>query len=393
MLYLGVIVLTFFLLIFPLLSTGATLMSLVHFPGGIRIGITQLMSQQEALRWGIVPHPDVAEFLHMFLRHVMNCLSGELGHSFLTLRSVAVELSERIINTALLVGGSLFASLLIGCGLVSYQERDERGRTSLIGKISAQIVNSSPTFWVGMMFLLLGSFILPEFIGVGFPQFGTIDYYVWIQSVNTGAGAFMICIDVLFHLFLPMAALTISGSFFIYSTLKSTLTDRLSSKQITVDEDRGIDQNQSFYMNLLSTLGAIKEWFPLYMCSIILIEVIFTWRGVGRNLFDAILRLDYPVIRGSIIVLSLFVILMHFIIDVSFSIMVWLEPNLTEAEKEQLCSANDCCCSLDLIRQKEWRGGGGRPSSHSKIIEQMVYHLLDEYHPMHPSLVVVQSTE
>ena len=336
-LYIGVIIFTFFLLVIPLMYYGASLMCLVH-NGSIRLGYDYSMVQQDIMKWALVRHPDVAEFLNMFLRHMMNCLSGDYGHSCLTQDPIAYELSERIVNSALLIGGSLFSSLLIGSGLVAYQEGENRGKESVIGRISTHLSYSTPTFWLGMMVLFAGSYALPELIGVGFPEYGTISYEVWLASVGSGAGAFMIAIDVLLHLCLPMCALTISGSVFVYATLKSNLTENLTKRSLTRECVKGKRTEFIFYSNLKNSLKVIKEWFPAFMSTIILMEVVFTWRGVGRFLFDAILRLDYPAIRGSIITLSLFVILAHLIIDVSLNIMIKFENNLNHLERFELRS-------------------------------------------------------
>ncbi|MHA1930370.1 MAG: hypothetical protein ACTSV2_17500, partial [Candidatus Thorarchaeota archaeon] len=114
--YIGVIFLTFILLIIPVLSQDATIMSVL---GGDlrRIPWPPRIVEQDIVKWGYVQHPDVAEWINMCFRHMMNCLSGDFGHSYLTQRQVSNDLAERIANTALLVGMSLFTSLLIGSAL------------------------------------------------------------------------------------------------------------------------------------------------------------------------------------------------------------------------------------------------------------------------------------
>jgi len=337
MLYIGIIALSFFLLVIPLLNVGADLMCLAH-DGSNRLGFDYVMVQEDISKWALVPHPDVAEFIQMLWRHMMNCLSGDYGHSFLTQWLVSRELNERIGNSALLVIGSLFASLIIGCGLVAHQEGEKRGKKSLRCLISTQVMNSTPTFWLGMIALFAGSYALPEIIGFGFPEFGTVSYEVWLPSVSTGAGALMIAIDVIFHLFLPMSVLTISGSVIIYSTLKTNLTENLTENNVTKGSAKGRSAEFIFYSSLKNSLAVIKQWLPIFLSTVILVEIVFTWRGVGRFLFDSILRMDYPAIRGCIITISLFVIVAHFIVDVAFNIMVTFEKDLNSLERCELQS-------------------------------------------------------
>ena len=208
----------------------------------------------------------------------------------------------------------------------------------MIGNISTQVTSSTPTFWLGMMALFAGSFALPEILGVGFPEFGTISYDVWLASVSTGSGAIMIAIDVIFHLFLPMCVLTITGSVAIFSTLKTDLTENLTQRNLARGNVKGKGVDYIFYSSLKKSLHVIKQWLPAFISSIILVEVVFTWRGVGCYLFNSVLRMDYPVIRGSIITLSLFVIVTHLIIDIAFNIMVNFEKDLNSLERCELQS-------------------------------------------------------
>ncbi|MGY5878902.1 MAG: ABC transporter permease [Candidatus Thorarchaeota archaeon] len=304
----------------------------------IRDPYAYVMIEQDIVKWALVPHPDVAELFNMFWRHMMNCLSGDYGHAFMTRHLVSQDLGERVVNSALLIGGSLFASLLIGSGLVAQQEGEKRGKKSSIGRISTQVNNSTPTFWLGMIALFAGSYALPEILGFGFPEFGTISYEVWLASVGTGMGAIMIAIDVLFHLFLPMCVLTISGSIMVFSTLKTKLTENLTERNLTRSCAKGTGTGYTFYSSMENSLEVIKQWFPAFISTIILVEVVFTWRGVGRFLFDGLLRLDYPVIRGCIITLSLFVIVTQLIVDVAFNIMITFEKDLNSLERLELQS-------------------------------------------------------
>ncbi|MCK5265574.1 MAG: hypothetical protein KAR03_08200, partial [Candidatus Thorarchaeota archaeon] len=171
--YLGVIFLTFFLLNIPVLFYGLSPMCFLYGLD-LRHPLGMELMHQDIAKWGYVQHPDVAEWINMCFRHMMNCLSGDFGHSYLTQRLVSNDLAERIANTALLVGVSLFTSLLIGSVLVAREEDNERGKSTKIGKISSQIIRSTPIFWVGMVVLFVGAYALPEHLGFGFPESGTI---------------------------------------------------------------------------------------------------------------------------------------------------------------------------------------------------------------------------
>ena len=337
--YIGVIVFTFFLLIIPVLLYGANPMCLVY-PLELRHPFGIELMQQDLVKWGYVSHPDVAEWINMFWRHMLNCISGDFGHSFLTREPVSIGLSERTANTSLLIGMSLFTSLLIGSALVAHQEGDGKQKSSKISQVSSQITNSAPIYWVGMVVLFAGAYVLPEHFGFGFPEYGTIYYETWYASLTTGSGGIMIFIDVLFHLVLPMSVLTLCGSSIIYSTLKTNLSEKLTIEKATTDFVKGVSSEYNFYSSLRKSLQIIKEWFPVFISTVVLVEVVFNWRGVGHWLFHSILLMDFPAIRGCIITLSLFIILADLIFDIAFNLLMGLEKNLNRIELFELRTEN-----------------------------------------------------
>ena len=337
--YIGVIFLTFFLLNIPVLFYGLSPMCFLYGLD-LRHPLGMELMHQDIAKWGYVSHPDVAEWINMCFRHVVNCLSGDYGHSLVTIKPVSSHISERIANTALLVGMSLFASLLIGSALVARDEDNERGESSKIGQISSQIARSTPIYWLGMIVLFVGAYALPEHLGFGFPEFGTISYEVLDASLTSALGGIMIFMDVLFHLALPMSVLTLGGTSIIYSTLKINLSENLTIERATTDFVKGISSEYNFYSSLRTSLQVIKEWFPVFISTVVLVEVVFTWRGVGQWLFYSILLMDYAAIRGCIITLSLFVILADLIFDVAFNLLMSLEKNLNPLERYELRTEN-----------------------------------------------------
>ena len=339
-LYIGVIFFTFFLLNIPALLYGESPMHLFDGFGAWRPGLSIEPMRQDIIKWGYVSNPDVAEWINMCWRHMMNCISGDFGHSLRTSKPVSIHLGERIANTSLLVGMSLFASLLIGSALVAREEDNEHGKSSKISKILSQITNSTPIYWVGMVVLFAGAYVLPEHFGFGFPEFGTISDEMWIASLTTPTGGIMIYIDILFHLVLPMSALTLGGTSIIYSTLKTNLSENLTIERATTDFVKGISTEYNFYSSLRNSLQVIKEWFPYFISTVVLIEIVFTWRGVGHYLFDSILLLDYAGVRGCIITLSLFVILADLIFDIAFNLLMSFEKNLNQLERCELRTEN-----------------------------------------------------
>ena len=291
---------------------------------------------EEITKWGLVPHPDTAEWINIFFRHMVNCISGDYGHSFLSNRTVSYELSSRIPNTVLLVITSLFISLFIGSWLVSYQEGDERGKKSWKGQVLSYLSSSTPIQWLGMMFLFAFGYSLPEIIGVGFPQFGTVAYETWEVARISSIGGIIMFVDILYHLALPLTTLVIIGSLFVYSVFKEYLTNNMTKDYLIFQDEQGFNSQYVFFSNLRCVLGHVKTWIPVFLCSVLLVEVVFTWRGIFRYLFDSLLRMDYPVIRGIFITMSTFVIAIQFVLDAAFYFLIRFEPTISKHEKYEI---------------------------------------------------------
>jgi ABC-type dipeptide/oligopeptide/nickel transport system permease component len=305
------------------------------------------MTEQEIRRWALVQNPDVAEALNMFVRHVLNCFSGYYGTSFISGNPVSIELRKRIANTMFLTCGSMFFSILIGSGLATFQENDDRGKNSQKIQVFSLITRSTPTFWLGMIVLYVGGFALPEVTGFGFPQFGTVSYEVWVISQSTNLGGISVFGDILFHSCLPLFVLTITGSMFVFTSLDNTLVNKQTGERISKEYANEKSSKFVFYSCLIDVLESLKEWFPVFISILILVEVVFTWRGMGRYIFDSVLRMDVPAIRGSIITLSLIVIIAKFIIDVSLYTIITSQKKLNRVELGYLETNNSECCFIE----------------------------------------------
>ena len=331
LLIVAVVCFNFFLFRLPTILFGASPVSLM-LNDELRRNLTQDLLESMYRNFGLVPDPDIFDWIYMFWRYLVSMFTGNFGVSFLTQRPVMGEIIDRLPNTLLLMGTSSLIAILLGMW-VGIKVASSPGSKKDLGAVTVSMFTLSlPTFWLGMMFLLLFSFMLPEWtdamwgVRIGFPQFGTIDYDVWVIARSDPYGAFMVAGDVLYHLFLPMMTMALSsfGGWFLF--MRNNLVTVMTEDYILTARAKGLDENQVLYKHGLKnamlpmvTLIALNVGYLI--SGTILIETVFTWRGLGRLIWDTLLRYDYPVIQTIFMILAIITILANFVADLLYGLL------------------------------------------------------------------------
>jgi len=258
--------------------------------------------------------------------------TGNFGVSFLTQRPVIGEIVDRLPNTLLLMGTSAMVSILLGIWTGVKVAADPGSRKDVSAVTVALFIYALPVFWLGMMLLLIFGFMVPEWtemmwgIRIGFPQFGTISYEVWEIARDNPWGALMVLADVLRHLILPMITLGIGGygGYFLY--MRNNLIDVMTEDYILTARAKGLDDTQVLYKHgmknaMLPMVTIIAMTFGFLIDGATLTETVFTWRGMGRFIFESLLRMDYPVIQAMFLIIAITAVLANFAADLLYGIL------------------------------------------------------------------------
>ena len=331
LLIVAVICFNFFLFRLPTILFGANPVSLM-LSDELRRNLTQDVLEQMYANFGLVPNPDLFDWIYMFWRYVVSMFTGNFGVSFLTQRPVIDEIVERIPNTLLLMGTSSMLSILMGI-VVGAKVASSPGSRKDVAAVSGSLFFFAlPTFWIGMTLLLIFGFTLPQWteavfgIRLGFPQYGTISYDVWESARVSPFGAIIVAGDVAMHLVLPMITLAIGsfGGYFLY--MRNNLVDTLTEDYILTARAKGCDENQVLYKHgmknaMLPMVTVIALTFGGLISGTTLIETVFTWRGLGSFIFNATLRLDFPVMQAVFMIISITAILANFIADLLYGVL------------------------------------------------------------------------
>jgi len=256
-----------------------------------------------------------------FLTYLYNIFSGKLGISFISQRYVSDELMERLPNTILLMGSSTILIVAIGISL-GVKAGSRRGtKTDVASLIFGLLTEGLPVFFLGLLLLLTFAYYLPIATNglINFPIAGTVS-----RPPPTNLPNYIL--DMLWHLVLPMVTLVVIGFGGYVLIVRNLMIDVLAQDYILTAKAKGLNEQTIVYHHgLRSIMPPIITMLGLSLSGIIggavITETIFSWHGVGRYLYEAILQNDYPVMQGTFFILSIVTILANLVVDFIYGLL------------------------------------------------------------------------
>ena len=246
-----------------------------------------------------------------YVKYLRQLARGNLGLSFSLHRPVADALAEAIPNTLLLAGAALLVDFLIGLGLGIYQAlRVHRLPDVVLGNVTL-FLYSVPTFWLGLILLLVfGAWLR------WFPVGGMSDP-ILCPSVSS-----LYCtLDRLWHLVLPALTLGLVGAAGTARFQRAAMLEVAGQDYIRTARAKGASERRVLLRHqlrnaLLSFITLFGLAFPFLLTGAVLIETIFAWPGMGRLATDAILRRDAPLVNAAVLLASVLVVAGNLLADV-----------------------------------------------------------------------------
>ncbi len=242
---------------------------------------------------------------------------GNLGISFQNSQPVSKNLKTAIRNTVpMVLLGTVFA-IVLGT-LIGVLAAWRRGTfVEGVGVSSALAFYAMPTHWLGLMLVIL-------FAGT-FPSGGmTNDFLIdptWWEHLK----------DVLNHMFLP--ALTLGLVLFGQYALiaRSAMLETLGEDYILTARAKGLPpwaivRKHALRNAMLPITTLVALSLGYIVAGAILIETVFSWPGIGRAVYDAVLARDYPMLQGAFLVLTVSVIFFNLVADLLY---FKLDPRIT----------------------------------------------------------------
>ncbi|SED84706.1 ABC transporter permease [Rhodobacter sp. 24-YEA-8] len=233
-------------------------------------------------------------------------LQGDIGTSLSQQLPVAGILGPKIINSLILMAGSLFIVLVFGFLLAVLSGAKFRSITDRVVVVITLVLASLPAFWLGIIMLY--------FFGFKWKLFPISGMY----NVASPGGFW----DLIHHLILP-AAVTAAGSVAVVARVtRSRMIDVMAQPYILAGKARGLKQSQLVLRhavrNTLPTFASIGGLQIGYLFGgVIFTEIIFNWPGIGLQVYDAILQRDIPMIQGCVLVVAVVFVIGNLLSDIA----------------------------------------------------------------------------
>ncbi|PYP14655.1 MAG: diguanylate cyclase [Gemmatimonadetes bacterium] len=250
-----------------------------------------------------------------YVLYLRNLLHGELGQSFSQHRPVAAAIADAIPPTLTLAGTALVIDFALGLALGLYQAvRARRFGDIALGNV-ALFFNSMPTFWLGLILLL----VFGQWLHV-FPVGGMRDP-VLCPSVTSAR-----CLgDLLWHLTLPALTLGLVGAAATARYQRAAMLEVAGQDYVRTARAKGLRERRVLLVHalrnaLLPIITLFGLAFPFLLTGAVLVERVFAWPGMGRLSVTAIFQRDYPLVTGAALVASGVVVLGSLVADVLYAV-------------------------------------------------------------------------
>lgn len=244
--------------------------------------------------------------------YLSSVLRLDLGYSLGYQQSVRGVIIARIPATLLLTISAVLISSVAGVVLGVEAARRENSWTDRSINAFALVGYSVPSFSVGHLLLIVFALRLGLF-----PTQNLSSATQELTGLSYG-------LDVLSHLVLPVTTLAIVYVAQIMRLTRTSMLNVLSENFVTAARAKGLSESRVLYGHalrnaLLPIVTVVGHDFGMLLSGAVLVETVFAWPGLGRLMLDALAMRDYPVLMGLFLMISVSVIVVNFIVDLTYS--------------------------------------------------------------------------
>lgn len=238
--------------------------------------------------------------------YIVNLVQGDMGRSIATGRSVTETIIERLPATALLACTSMVIATILGIVLGLIAAWKPNSWTDTLTMSFSLLGISLPAFVVGLLLVLLFGVMLEWFPNSGY--------------VDRGAE----------YLVLPMITLAIRPMAIIARVTRSSMLDVLGQDYVRTARAKGLNEFAVYTKHALRNalnpvVTTVSAWFAGLLAGTYFIEYIFSWPGVGLTAFNAIEKLDFPIIQGTVLLTAVVFVIVNVFADLLYA---YIDPKV-----------------------------------------------------------------
>jgi peptide/nickel transport system permease protein len=229
-----------------------------------------------------------------YVSYLVNLAQGDLGRSYVQKAEITTLIQSRLPATLLLMAGAIFFELLIGlpAGILAAARR---GRSADQGIMVLSFMGvSTPQFVVGLLLLYVFANLLGWFPLSGYGTLG--------------------------HLVLPALTLGIAGGGWYSRMMRSSMIEVLRQDYIRTARAKGVGERGVLLVHglrnaILPVIAMIGLDIGIFMSGAVVVEAVYGWPGIGQLAWQAIQRVDIPIIMGVTLVAAVAIVIGNLLAD------------------------------------------------------------------------------
>ena len=305
------------LLLVPLLLAISFLVfSMVHLAPGDPVALMLRQTEQT------VGTEEIARLRHelglddpllvQYGRFLWRALHGDLGKSLFTGQDVFETLVQRMPATIILALSSMLVSTVVAVPVGVVSATRQYSLFDHVALAGALLGVSMPSFWLGLMLILLFSLRLGILPSAGMAQ------------LKDGL------IPFLRHLILPSVTLGLGMAALITRLTRSSMLEVVRQDYIRTARAKGLAERTVIYKHalknaLIPVVTVMGLQFGGLLGGAVIVETIFGWPGMGRQAVASIMRRDFPMIQGNVLLMCTLFVLVNLLVDISYT---FLDPRI-----------------------------------------------------------------
>lgn len=249
-----------------------------------------------------------------YVKWLGRALVGDLGYSLQYGAKVSDIIASRLGNTALLAGSALLLTLSVAVPVGLYTGLRRNSRADLAISMLSFVVVSIPTFFLGMVLIKIFAADLRWL-----PTSGVVTVGAKREGLDH-------VVDVARHLVLPAVVLAASNIAIMNRYLRSSVSELLGQDFIRTLFAKGLTRRQIINPHLLRNaakplITIISLEIPALLSGALLTETVFSWPGIGRLNYEAVLNRDYALLMGIILFLAVITLFANLIADIVYALV------------------------------------------------------------------------
>lgn len=236
-------------------------------------------------------------------------LEGDWGVSYVHSRPVKSVIAERVSPTLLLTSVTLGLQFALGMILGVAAARRVGTITDHLIRMTSLALYSLPVFWIGLMALMLLSHRWSLF---------PAGHMTSVNAANLSPAARLA--DLLHHLTLPVLVLVLGGAGVVARFTRNSLLEVLQQDYIRTARAKGLSERRVIWIHAMKNAATplvqlLGLSLPFLLSGSLVVEVVFSWPGLGRLTFDSIQARDYPVVLATTALAGVLVIAGNLLAD------------------------------------------------------------------------------